>query len=39
MRDLEVTMNLNPKQVAAILAEQDNIIILTHFHPDGDTLG
>ena len=32
-------MNLNPKQVAAILAEQDNIIILTHFHPDGDTLG
>ena len=32
-------MNLNPKQVAAILAEQDNITILTHFHPDGDTLG
>ena len=32
-------MNLNPKQAAAILAEQDNIIILTHFHPDGDTLG
>lgn len=32
-------MNLTPKQVADILAEQDNIIILTHFHPDGDTLG
>ena len=32
-------MNLNPKQTAAILAEQDNIVILTHFHPDGDTLG
>ncbi|MBR2589916.1 MAG: bifunctional oligoribonuclease/PAP phosphatase NrnA [Clostridia bacterium] len=32
-------MNLNPKQVAEILAEKDNIVILTHFHPDGDTLG
>ena len=32
-------MNLNPQQTAALLAEQDNIIILTHFHPDGDTLG
>ena len=32
-------MNLNPKQTAAILAEQDSIVILTHFHPDGDTLG
>lgn len=32
-------MNLNPKQTAEILAEKDNIIILTHFHPDGDTLG
>ena len=32
-------MNLNPKQVAEILATKDNITILTHFHPDGDTLG
>ena len=32
-------MNLNPKQVADILAQEDNITILTHFHPDGDTLG
>lgn len=32
-------MNLNPKQVAEILAKKDNITILTHFHPDGDTLG
>ena len=32
-------MNLTPKQVAEILAEKDNIVILTHFHPDGDTLG
>ena len=32
-------MNLTSKQVAEILAQQDNITILTHFHPDGDTLG
>ncbi|MBQ6381794.1 MAG: bifunctional oligoribonuclease/PAP phosphatase NrnA [Clostridia bacterium] len=32
-------MNLNPKQVAELLAQKDNITILTHFHPDGDTLG
>ena len=32
-------MNVTPKQTAEILAAQDNITILTHFHPDGDTLG
>ncbi len=32
-------MNITPKQVAEILAQKDNITILTHFHPDGDTLG
>jgi len=32
-------MNITSKQVAEILAQQDNITILTHFHPDGDTLG
>ncbi len=27
------------KRVAQILSEQDNILILVHAHPDGDTLG
>lgn len=29
----------SPKEVADILKEQDNILILVHGHPDGDTLG
>ena len=29
----------SPKKVAEILKEQDNILILVHAHPDGDTLG
>ncbi len=28
-----------PKEVAEILKQQDNILILVHAHPDGDTLG
>ncbi len=30
---------LDVKQVAALLKEQDRILILTHMSPDGDTLG
>lgn len=29
----------SPKKVAEILKEQDNVLILVHAHPDGDTLG
>ncbi len=29
----------SPKEVAKILKEQNNILILVHAHPDGDTLG
>lgn len=29
----------SPKEVAEILKQQDNILILVHSHPDGDTLG
>ncbi len=29
----------SPEEVAKILKEQDNILILVHAHPDGDTLG
>ncbi len=29
----------SPKEVAEILKNQDNILILVHAHPDGDTLG
>lgn len=32
-------MRIDVKQCARILAQQDNILILTHAHPDGDTLG
>lgn len=32
-------MKINVKQCAEILLKQDNILILTHAHPDGDTLG
>lgn len=32
-------MRIDVEQCAALLAEQDNILILTHAHPDGDTLG
>lgn len=32
-------MKIDVKQCAAILSEKDNILILTHAHPDGDTLG
>ena len=32
-------MKINVKECAALLKEQDNILILTHAHPDGDTLG
>ncbi len=32
-------MRINVKECAQILKEQDNILILTHAHPDGDTLG
>ena len=32
-------MRIDVKKCAAILKEQDNILILTHAHPDGDTLG
>lgn len=32
-------MRIDVKQCAALLAQQDNILILTHAHPDGDTLG
>lgn len=32
-------MKINVEQCAHILKEQNNILILTHAHPDGDTLG
>ncbi len=32
-------MRIDVKQCAVLLKEQDNILILTHAHPDGDTLG
>lgn len=32
-------MRINVKECADLLLEQDNILILTHAHPDGDTLG
>lgn len=32
-------MKIDVKQCADILAQEDNILILTHAHPDGDTLG
>ena len=30
---------MNCKQAAALLQERDNILILTHKRPDGDTVG
>ncbi len=32
-------MKIDVKECAKLLKEQDNILILTHAHPDGDTLG
>ena len=32
-------MRIDVKQCAALLKEQSDILILTHAHPDGDTLG
>lgn len=32
-------MQIKTSEVADILKEQDNITIITHFHPDGDALG
>ena len=32
-------MKINVEKCVQILKEQDNILILTHAHPDGDTLG
>ena len=32
-------MRINVEQCAALLKEQNDILILTHAHPDGDTLG
>lgn len=32
-------MRIDVKHCAELLKEQDNILILTHAHPDGDTLG
>lgn len=32
-------MKINVEKCAKILKNQDNILILTHAHPDGDTLG
>lgn len=32
-------MRINVEECARLLKEQDNILILTHAHPDGDTLG
>lgn len=32
-------MRIDVKKCAALLKEMDNILILTHAHPDGDTLG
>ena len=30
---------MNSHECAALLREQDNILLLTHRRPDGDTLG
>lgn len=32
-------MRIDVKECASLLKEKDNILILTHAHPDGDTLG
>ena len=32
-------MRISVEECANLLKEQDNILILTHAHPDGDTLG
>lgn len=32
-------MRIDIKQCAEMLSQQDNILVLTHAHPDGDTLG
>lgn len=32
-------MKIDVKECANLLLRQDNILILTHAHPDGDTLG
>lgn len=32
-------MRINVKECVALLKEHDNILILTHAHPDGDTMG
>ena len=32
-------MRIDVKECARLLLEQDDILILTHAHPDGDTLG
>lgn len=32
-------MKIDVKECAALLQQHDNILILTHAHPDGDTLG
>lgn len=32
-------MKIDASQAAGILKERDNITVITHFHPDGDTLG
>lgn len=32
-------MRIDVKECAALLQQHDNILILTHAHPDGDTLG
>ncbi len=32
-------MKINVEECASLLKEHDNILILTHAHPDGDTLG
>lgn len=32
-------MKINVQKCAQLLKEQDNILILTHAHPDGDTIG
>lgn len=32
-------MKIDFKECAKLLLQQNNILILTHAHPDGDTLG
>ena len=32
-------MRIDVNQCAQLLKDNDNILILTHAHPDGDTLG